>query len=324
MEEALYGTNGFYSRGSGAGTRRDFLTSPEVGSLFGAVVARRLDAEWDVLGRPDHFTVVELGPGPGTLARTVGVAGLECASCLDYVLVDRAPGMRSLHESIPLPQFARSSDRLPGQPFSGVIFGNEVLDNIPTRLCTYVQGQWFDLYVDADLDIRRSETDASAVTTLERLCPQPQDGQVVPLQQAAAALVRELLELLSFGSLVLLDYARLGTTEFAETPNDQWIRSYRQHQRTPAFPLAPSGSSDITVDVAIDQLPTPSLVSSQSDALHAWGLTDVLEHSALRWERRLSDWNLDALRAKSHASEAAILTDPHGLGGFTVLEWHRR
>ena len=47
MELALYGEHGFYTRldGGSAGRRGDFLTSPEVGPLFGAVVARMLDAD---------------------------------------------------------------------------------------------------------------------------------------------------------------------------------------------------------------------------------------------------------------------------------------
>ena len=51
---ALYGPSGFYTRaGGGRAGRRGgaFLTSPEVGPLFGAVVARYLDDQWDVLDR---------------------------------------------------------------------------------------------------------------------------------------------------------------------------------------------------------------------------------------------------------------------------------
>ena len=49
-------------RPAAAGRRGDFLTSPEVGPLFGAVLARFLDAEWERIGRPDPFTVVDAGP----------------------------------------------------------------------------------------------------------------------------------------------------------------------------------------------------------------------------------------------------------------------
>ncbi len=48
VELALYGEGGFFTRGGGAGRAgRDFVTSPEVGPLFGALrgaCARRLVA----------------------------------------------------------------------------------------------------------------------------------------------------------------------------------------------------------------------------------------------------------------------------------------
>jgi len=44
VDLALYGDDGFFSRGRGAGRAgRDFVTSPEVGTLFGALVARALE-----------------------------------------------------------------------------------------------------------------------------------------------------------------------------------------------------------------------------------------------------------------------------------------
>ena len=59
MEACLYGQGGFYSSGVGiAGRRGDFITSPEVGPLFGAVLARRLDDAWVSLGNPDPFLLV--------------------------------------------------------------------------------------------------------------------------------------------------------------------------------------------------------------------------------------------------------------------------
>ena len=85
MELALYDPErGFYATGGRAGRRGDFLTSPEVGPLFGAVLARALDGWWDELGRPDPFVVVEAGAGPGTLARTVlpAAAGLRAGAAL--------------------------------------------------------------------------------------------------------------------------------------------------------------------------------------------------------------------------------------------------
>jgi len=50
MADALYGPSGFYTSGGRAGRRGDFITSPEVGPLFGAVMARYVRAEWARLG----------------------------------------------------------------------------------------------------------------------------------------------------------------------------------------------------------------------------------------------------------------------------------
>ena len=153
MRFALYDPrHGFYERGGRAGRGADFVTSPEVGPLFGAVIARALDAWWVEAGRPDPFVVAEVGAGPGTLARSVRFAAPECSSSLLYVLVEQSSFQRAMHaEHLPGwmgerngfeleafvaspqegdgPQFV-STDQLPAM-FSGVVLANELLDNLP-------------------------------------------------------------------------------------------------------------------------------------------------------------------------------------------------
>ncbi|GIT75668.1 MAG: hypothetical protein Ct9H300mP31_01990 [Acidimicrobiaceae bacterium] len=80
----------FYASGGAAGRRGDFLTSPEVGPLFGAVVARWLDNRWEAMGRPTDFTVVEAAAGVGTLARSIRDAQPACLATGQYVMVERS------------------------------------------------------------------------------------------------------------------------------------------------------------------------------------------------------------------------------------------
>src|SRR3954471_5409268 len=95
VELALYGRGGFFTRGRGAGRAgRDFVTSPEVGTFFGALVARALDGWWRDAGEPDTYLVIEAGAGRGRLAADVLVAGPDCRSALRYVLVERSPELR--------------------------------------------------------------------------------------------------------------------------------------------------------------------------------------------------------------------------------------
>ena len=97
MEQALYHPqHGFYSSGGQAGRRgKDFLTSPEVGPLFGAVLANAIDGCWNELGQPNLFTVVEAGAGRGALAASVLRAKPACFEALRYVMVERSELLRA-------------------------------------------------------------------------------------------------------------------------------------------------------------------------------------------------------------------------------------
>src|SRR3954469_19122834 len=120
VDAALYDPDGgFYASGGAAGRRGDFLTAPEVGPLFGAVLARALDAWWRDLGRPDPYVVVDAGAGPGTLARSVLAAGPACAPALRYVLVERSAAQRARHADGHLPLVPAA------EAFTGTAAGDE-------------------------------------------------------------------------------------------------------------------------------------------------------------------------------------------------------
>jgi SAM-dependent MidA family methyltransferase len=338
MHAALYGGDGFYATGHGAGTSRDFLTSPEVGSLFGAVLAERMDAEWRRLGEPTVFTVVEVGAGPGTLARTVFAARPACLDALQYVMVDIAPGMRALQaDHLPLDrvQSVESLDVVADlvAPIVGMVIANELLDNVPCRVLRFDADlrDWFEVCVVQDtatgkLGEHLVSADSNVAALLSQLVPDPTNGSEVPLQSQAGEVLNAMANLLSNGALVVLDYMRPSTKEFADLPRAEWLRTYDRHVKG-SNPLLAPGQTDITVDVAVDQMVSavgqPMHSRSQAAALAAWGLQDVLERSARQWSSRASDYDLNALRARSHVAEAVVLTDETGLGGFTVLEWSR-
>ena len=142
MQLALYGEGGFYTTGGRAGRRGgDFITSPEVGPLFGTVIARALDAWWKELGSPSRFDVVECGAGPGTLARSILAAQPECLGAMHYVAVEISASQRALH-----PQGVESRETMPDGPITGVILANELLDNLPFRLFVF-DGSWMEAFV---------------------------------------------------------------------------------------------------------------------------------------------------------------------------------
>jgi hypothetical protein len=84
------------------------------------------------------------------------------------------------------------------------------------------------------------------------------------------------------------------------------------------------GGQDVTCEVAVDQLALvrpPASESSQADWLRSWGIEDLVEEGRRAWAARASAPDVAAFAARSRVSEAEVLLDPGGLGGFRVLEW---
>ena len=59
--------HGYYSKQNPFGRDGDFVTSPEISQMFGELVGLHLLTEWMSLGRPAQASLIELGPGNGTL-----------------------------------------------------------------------------------------------------------------------------------------------------------------------------------------------------------------------------------------------------------------
>jgi SAM-dependent MidA family methyltransferase len=317
MELALYGVEGFYTKADSgsAGRRGDFITSPEVGPLFGAVLARYLDAEWVRIGRPDVFTVVDAGAGPGTLARSVLAARPSCGAALRYVAVEISPTQRERH-----PDGVESAAAMPSEPIDGVVIANELLDNLPFRLGVFDQG-WREAYVDIGADGRFVEVLSAPFDPVPSVLPAAaQFGARAPLVDRAAAFVWDAQRLVRTGSVVAIDYGTPITAMLAGRPYRDWLRTYRGNERGEHY-LAGPGTQDITIDVPIDQLPEPDTVRAQAQFLQRWGIDEMVEEGKRVWEEQAARPGLEAMKMRSRVSEAEALLDPTGLGGFLVAEW---
>ena len=378
VEVALYGPGGFYTEGGGAGRRGgDFLTSPEVGPLFGAVVASYLDATWDRLGRPDEFVLVEAAAGRGALALSVLAAAPACAPALRYLLVERSPVLRARqaeHLALAEPFVVLGSSReagdeddatgpvsvdaatvgpivvslpdLPAEPVTGVVIANELLDNLPFRLLERTDTGWAEVRVTrsgsrpAPVGVDGPDdhgsgagegtmellvpADARTARRADRLAPNAPPGARIPLQDESVDWLRSACEVVERGSVLVVDYAVAATTELADRPWREWVRTYVDHGRG-GGPLEGPGTQDITVEVAVDQLSTirtPVVDVSQADWLRGWGIEHLVEEGRRVWEAGAGLGDLEALRGRSRVAEAEALCDPSGLGAFRVLEWH--
>jgi SAM-dependent MidA family methyltransferase len=319
MAIALYGAHGFYTSGGRAGRRGDFLTSPEVGPLFGVVLSAWIDAEYRRLGSPDGFEVIEVGAGPGTLARSV-VAHWAATGGRPhrYTAVEVSAAQRANH-----PEGIESVGSFPDRPITGVVVANELLDNLPFRLLVFDAG-WREALVTVQHD-----------RFVEVLAPLPDEvrdarwlpltaphGARIPWQQQASVWVSDTLTRLHAGRILAFDYVTARTAELARVPWREWLRTYRAHERGGHY-LAAVAEQDLTAQVALDQLPEPETVRSQAQFLQRWGIDDLVEEGRVAWAAAASAPTVAAMRMRSRVREAEALLDPTGLGAFLALEWAR-
>lgn len=332
MEAALYDpTHGFFATGGGPASRRDFVTSPETGPLFGILVARALDRWWEELGRPARFTVVEAGAGDGRLAREVLRAEPACAGSLEYVLVERSAAARAAQVERLAPAqgtgvTVRSLEDLPDEPIVGVVLANELLDNLPFDLVERTEDGWCEIRVgwrDGFVEVPTPLAEARAAD----LPNEAGLGARLPLPIGVDAWVARAGALVAEGGVLLIDYM---ATSAELATRGGWLRTYRDHRRG-SDPFAAPGATDITSDVRLEPLRAALDAAgladrredTQADWLHALGLADLVAEGEATWRAGAATGDLAALAGRSRGIEAANLTDPAGLGGFTVCTARR-
>lgn len=318
MQLALYGDGGFYSGSGRAGRHGDFLTSPEVGPLFGQVLATAIDNVWTKLGSPENFTIVEVGAGPGTLARSILAAQPKCLAHGEYIAVEVSVSQRASH-----PEGITSTAVMPTEIEFGVIIANELFDNLPFELWVFDDG-WRQSHIIQQGDGFAEILQSSEVPTC--LPSRVPHGSRAPVHTAAVSWLTDALSRLQHGSLIAFDYCTPLTAEVASMPWREWLRTYAGHERGTHY-LRDAGDQDITTQVCIDQLAAvrePDAMRSQSQFLQLWGIDELVEEGRRVWAESAAAPTLAAMKMRSRISEAEALLDPAGLGNFTVLQWDNR
>ncbi len=315
MELALYGPGGFFESPP-VGVDRHFVTGPHVHPfVFSHCLRDALLDAWHALGEPDPIAVVELGAGDGTLAAPLLEAFAELpAPRVAYTAVEISPGAREALGARGLRAVPRVEDL---EPFEGVAFANELLDNLPFLRARGSPDGVVEVKVGLE-DGRLIELEAPWA---RRDVPPPAlaagDETAVPIGSLAA--LDALAAAMPRGSAMVIDYGADGPVG---PP-----RGYRE-QRLVADLLARPGETDVTAGVAFDRVAAHARglglrtfgPVSQADALRALG------HG--RWERTMREIQsalqragrgAEAVRVWEARSRAGLLAEPTGFGGFWWL-----
>lgn len=313
MELALYDLEGFFGgevlRSNHGG---DFLTSPEVSTLFGETLGTYVANVRSEIGEP--FELVEVAAGSGSLLRPL----LHTVD-VDALAVEISPAARKS-----LAGLASVSDQIPAR-IRGVVLANELLDNLPMALAQRVGDGWRERWVGLDGDslaLVDAEPRGPVLEWLHAYAGPVDDGGWVEVQLAAREWVTDALSRIDTGALLLIDYGDVAENLLGRR-RDGTLRTYRAHHLGP-HPLDEPGATDITADVnfsaLLDLHPTARL-HRQDDFLASLGLRERLaELRQAELEASRSGRDAERLSLRALKTEAETLLHPRGLGDFRVLE----
>lgn len=239
--------HGYYTSRDPLGSGGDFITAPEISQLFGEVVGLALVQFWLASGRPRPVSLVELGPGRGTLAADALRAARVAPGFLEAAelhLVEASPILRARQKELLGRHDPRWHATLDGVPATAplLVIANEFFDVLPVRQYVRRGGRWHERVVALD--------DAGGFRFALRAQPAPitipfeaADGAVLELAPAREAQAELLaLRLAEQGGMALIiDY---GERQPAFADTFQAVRGHRS-----IGPLAAPGETDLTAHV---------------------------------------------------------------------------
>jgi SAM-dependent MidA family methyltransferase len=139
MELALYAPGlGYYTAGMRKfGAQGDFVTAPEISSLFSRTLAHQVKQLLDLCG---GGAVLEFGAGSGRLAVDM-LCELESLHALpeQYMILELSPDLRQRQQQLVAAEIphlierVQWLERMPRQRMRGVVIANEVLDAMPVH-----------------------------------------------------------------------------------------------------------------------------------------------------------------------------------------------
>ena len=311
MEECLYSDFGFFNTTKVRSNKEgDFLTSPEVSDYFGYFISNFVK-----VNNIDK-NLLEIGAGTGSLGYQID----KFSNKKPLVVEKSKTAITSLEDM----QFTvyESVDSMSKEDI-GLLYMNEVLDNIPCSIAVNKDGEWFEKIIRLKQDqlvydlvpAREINLDWISDFNIDAL-----EGIEIEIQKNSTEYLIKLISKFNPEFLIIIDYG-YEFHERKDKPYKSLIRTYKNHHLAGDTILQPA-STDITYDVNFSSVKTTlnSLnytveLLTQKEFIEQNGFENL--YKKINIEFQVAE-GIQKLKLKSDLVGLDAISNNRGLGGFMV------
>ena len=311
MEECLYSDFGFFNTAKVRSNKEgDFLTSPEVSDYFGYFISNFVK-----VNNIDK-NLLEIGAGTGSLGYQID----KFSNKKPLVVEKSKTAITSLEDM----QFTvyESVDSMSKEDI-GLLYMNEVLDNVPCSIAVNKDGEWFEKIIRLKQDqlgydlvpAREIKLDWISDFNIDAL-----EGIEIEIQKNSTEYLIKLISKFNPEFLIIIDYG-YEFHERKDKPYKSLIRTYKNHHLAGDTILQPA-STDITYDVNFSSVKTTlnSLnytveLLTQKEFIEQNGFENL--YKKISNEFQVAE-GIQKLKLKSDLVGLDAISNNRGLGGFMV------
>ncbi|GAB4163092.1 MAG: class I SAM-dependent methyltransferase [Rickettsiaceae bacterium] len=316
----------YYRSVKNIGSSGDFITSPEISQLFGEMVALWALEQWQKLGSPSQFSLIELGPGQGKLmgdllrASKVLPQFLEAAKIFlfeinPHFIKKQQQNLEQFGKDI---KWIESFDSLPQLPT--IIIANEFFDALPIKQFIKIKDTWFESVlitdpVDGQIKYDRIEVHKNLQMQLKADHKQAKDGAVIEESVESLEITRVLSKYIFDyrGAALIIDYGyNIAAENRTRGQYNPTLQAIKNHQYWPIIDTL--GEADLTAHVDFNALIKASHEQgissfsyfSQREFLLKYGIElrgNMLKQNLLQHEKEIIDRQISRLTSEKGMGE---------------------
>lgn len=258
MDLSLYHPQfGYYNTKSvKIGKQGDFYTSAYLGNSVGAMIARKMEEFWCILGK-QRFTIVEYGAGTGKLTEDILIAlrdKQDMYAKLRYCIIEKSPAMVDLEKLRLQEKVEWFNDITEVKEICGCVLSNELLDNFPVHRVV-MQEQLMEVFVDYRHGFKEILRPASPALTnyFSALGLSLPAGFKAEVNLQAISWIKAVAEALTGGYVLTIDYGGLNEEMYRNKREGGTLRCYTKHSVNDDY-YHHVGKQDLTAHVNFSAL----------------------------------------------------------------------